>query len=154
MKRGIGAHAVAGTFWQDRKMRRITEDGRTLAIYLLTCPDRTAEGFYSLPRVLALDHLRWNAGRLDAAFIELADAGFAQYDTAAEVVFVVKGLKYNPPRARTSIKGAVTALDTVQDAPELFRRFLAAANHYAPDLAASIRGCLDDERVAPHETPL
>lgn len=121
-------------------MRALTEDGRTLAIYLLTCPDRTTEGFYSLPRVLAMDQLRWDEHRLGAAFEELSKAAFAQYDTGAEVVLLLKGLKYNTPKARTSIKGAVNAIDTVQDAPELFQAFLSAADRYAPALAEAIRG--------------
>ena len=119
-------------------MRKLSEDGRALAIYLLTCPDRTTEGFYSLPRVLALDHLRWSADRLAAAFIELADCDFARYDHEAEVVFIVKGLKYHPPSSRNSIVGAVRIIDTTQDASELFWAFLGAATRYAPAFAEAI----------------
>jgi len=132
-------HAVAGTFWQDRKIRTLSEDGRTLAIYLLTCPDRTSEGFYGLPRVLLLDHLGWFPDRLTEALTCLADADFAHYDDDAEVVFVTRALKYNTPRGIKSIRGGVSVLDSTHGAPDLFARFLASADRYAPEFAGAIR---------------
>lgn len=139
MNRSWRYHQVASTFWQDRKVRGLTGDGRTLAAYLLTCPHRTAEGFYSLPRVLVLDHLGWTPGRFQASLDELATAGFAHYDEAAEVVFVARALKYHAPTGIKSVRGAIAALDSVQDAPDLFGRFLASADHYAPEFADAIR---------------
>lgn len=139
MNRHWRYNTVAGIFWRDRKIRGLSEDGRMLAIYFLTCEHRTTEGFYNLPRVLVIDDLRWNTGRFDAACMELADVGFARYDTNAEVVFITKGLKYNTPKGVNATKGAVTAIDTVQDAPDLFRLFLDAADHYAPAFAEAIR---------------
>lgn len=139
MNRHWRYNTVAGIFWRDRKIRGLSEDGRMLAIYFLTCEHRTTEGFYNLPRVLVIDDLRWNTGRFDAACMELADVGFARYDTNAEVVFITKGLKYNTPLGVKSIKGAVVAVDTVKDAPELFQRFLVSADRYAPRFAEALR---------------
>jgi hypothetical protein len=132
-------HTVANTFWGDRKVRELDPDARLLAAYLLTCPSRTSEGFYSLPFVLAADHLALTPDRLTAAFTAVAGASFAHYDHDAEVVFIEKGLKYNAPKGVKSITGAVSALDSTHGSPDLFVRFLAAADHYAPEFASAIR---------------
>lgn len=139
MNRGWRYNQVAGTFWQDRKIRSLTGDGRTLAIYLLTCPDRAAEGFYGLPRVLALDHLCWTSERFLRVLTELASVDFAEYDEDGEVVFIVRALKYQPPTGPKSIRGALKALDDVHDAPRLFGRFLESADRYAPEFGTAIR---------------
>lgn len=131
--------AVDLTYWRDQKVRAWSHDGRTLAIYLLTCASRSSEGFYALPVPLALDELRWDRERLETAAQELASSDFAHYDLDTEAVFVAKGLKYNAPAGPTRIKGAVKLLDRVHGSPELFERFLAAADHYAPSFAAAIR---------------
>jgi hypothetical protein len=130
---------TANTFWSDRKVHRWSPDARTLAIYLLTCPDRTGEGFYSLPLVLVLDHLTWDHERFDAAIDELDAAEFATYSYDAEAVLIVKAMKYTPAKGQPSIRGALSSLETVDGAPELFDRFLAAADKYAPEFAAAIR---------------
>lgn len=140
MNRAWTYNQVAGTFWQDRKIRNLSYNGTMLALYLLTCPDRSAEGFYGLPRVLALDHTGLTPERLDDAFAELEEAEFATYDADAEVVFINKALKYHPPKGIKSIRGALKVLDGVHDAPVLFGRFVGAADRYAPEFAAAIRG--------------
>lgn len=139
MNRAWRYNAVAGTFWADRKVHSWSQDARTLALYLLTCPDRTSEGFYSLPLVLILDHLGWASGRFEKAMAELHEAEFAEYSREAEAVFIVRALKYNAPRGPMSIRGALKMLDSVDGAPDLFTRFLAAAAKYEPPFAAAIR---------------
>lgn len=130
---------VVSRIWRDTRFRAFTEDGRALALYLLTCPDRTTEGFYSLQRVNLLDDLHWDEGRFYRALVELVDAEFASYDDKAQVAFIAKALKFHPPRGVKSIKGAINVLDSTMDAPTLFGRFLDAADRYAPLFAAAIR---------------
>lgn len=145
MNRAWTYNQIAGTFWQDRKIRSLSPDGRTLALYLLTCPDRSAEGFFTLPAVMPANHLLWQKERLDGAWAdigrELGKDGepFALYDSDAEVVLICKALKYHPPKGIKSIRGALKVLDGVHDAPVLFDRFVAAADRYAPEFASAIR---------------
>lgn len=139
MNRTWKYHATATTFWLDRKVRELDPDARLLAIYLLTCPSRTAEGFYGLPQAIVVDHLGLTPDALTGAFSALSGVGFADYDQGAEVVFIERALKYNPPRGVKSIAGAVSVLDSTHGSPALFDRFLAAADKYAPDFADAIR---------------
>lgn len=137
--------AVAPTFWDDLKVRGLPEDGRTLALYLLTCPEQSTEGFYRLPAVAAARHLQWEPTRVLDAFRELGAVDFARYDEHAEAVLVIKALKYRRPANANVVKAAVQRLDRVQDAPELFARFLRQADKYAPTLADAIRDRYDLE---------
>lgn len=133
-------NAVSSTFWDDVKVRAWSEDGRMLALYLLTCPQRVTEGFYRLSVVQATDDLGWPAERFQGAMRELIDTDFADYDEEARLVLVVRALKYGPPiRGPKSTKGALNVLDKAKGSRRLFDRFLAAADRYEPDFAAEIR---------------
>lgn len=129
---------VHSTFWGDRKTRQMCEPAHTLAIYLLTNAERQSEGFYGLPVELALAQLKWDRATLELAADELREMDFAMYDLDAEAVFIVKGLKYHPPRGPKQIKSAVRALQGT-DAPYLFWQFLNAADRYAPTFALAVR---------------
>ena len=127
---------VARLIWRDTRIRGAGEDARTLALYLLTAPTGSTEGFYPLEWVLLTSHLRWSDERTGAALAALAF--FATYDQAAQVVLIHKRLKFEAPAGK-QVLGAVRALERVQDSPALFWRFLEAADRYAPGFAAAIR---------------
>lgn len=120
-------------------MRGWQEDSRTLALYLLTNEQRSAEGFYGLPLGLMADDLQWTPDRLRGALTVVESDGFALYDEAARVVLIRKALKYGKPRGGPSIKGAINVLKGVRGTTEQFGLFLEAADKYAPAFAAAIR---------------
>ena len=130
---------VSLTFWNDVKVRGWTDDGRVLALYLMTCPHRSFEGFYHLPLALASSDLGWSSERLTVALDELVSTDFCDADEPARVVFIVKALKYQQIRGRFSIQGALNSLSLVNGSPRLFGRLLNAADTYQPELAAEIR---------------
>lgn len=131
---------VSLTFWNDPDVRAWSEDGRMLALYLLTNPHRSGEGFFHLPLRLAADDLAWSDERLALRLEELRAADFVDVDEAARLVLIVKALKYQPDiRGPASLKGALNALDRARGSHRLFGRFLDAADAYQPDLAAAIR---------------
>lgn len=133
-------NTVSPTYWNDQKVRAWHEDGRALALYLLTCPSATGEGFYHLPLGLAAEDLQWPSERLQDALDELVATDFADYDEGPRVVLVVKGLKYHESMTNPrKWGGALTVLNQVQGSPRLFERFLAAADRYQPVFAARIR---------------
>jgi hypothetical protein len=131
---------VSLTFWNDLKVRGWSDDGRMLALYMLTNPHRSGEGYYHLPLRLAADDLGWPDERLTAAMAELQATGFVDVDKAARLVFIVRALKYQPTiKGTPSLRGAINALERAKGSPRLFARFLAAADDYQPDLAHAIR---------------
>jgi hypothetical protein len=127
------------TYWRDPLIHSLSEDGRILGIYLLTCAERRSEGFFYLPAALALDELSWTRERLTTASAELAKAGFAHYDLRAQCVFIAKGLKHHPPKSPSQIAGAAKKVMLVKDSGGLFWKFLEAADRYCPALADAIR---------------
>jgi hypothetical protein len=133
-------NSMSDSFWDDEKVREWTEDGRHLALYMLTCSHRMSEGFYRLSVALALDDLHWPRERWMATLTELIEADFCDYDDSARLVFIVKALKYHSPiNGPKTIKGALNVLDKAKGSPRLFGRFLAAADRYEPHFAAAIR---------------
>lgn len=131
---------VSQSFWNDITVRGWTDDGRTLALYLLTCPHRSGEGFYHLPLGLATDDLVWGLERLRTALGELTATDFVDVDEPARLVLICKALKYcQTVKGPPSIKGAINALEKAKGSPRLFGRFLHAADAYQPALAAAIR---------------
>jgi hypothetical protein len=131
---------VSLTFWNDLAVRAWSDDARMLALYLLTNPHRSGEGFYHLPPRLAADDLGWNDARFADALAELRADDFVDVDEKARLVLIVKALKYQPPiHGPKSIQGAINALERAKGSPPLFGRFLAAADDYQPDFAAAIR---------------
>src|SRR6476646_8976016 len=97
---------VSVTFWNDLKVRDWTDDDRLVALYLLTNPHRSGEGFYHLPLGTAADDLGWPLDRVREALARLQVADFAEVDERARLVLVVKALKWVPAiRGKNSIPG-------------------------------------------------
>lgn len=131
---------VSLTFWNDLAVRAWSDDGRTLALYLLTNPHRTGEGYYHLPLRLAADDLGWDDARFADALAELRADDFVDVDETPRLVLIVKALKYQPTiSGPSSLRGAINAIERAKGSPRLFGRLLAAADDYQPDLAAAIR---------------
>ena len=86
---------VYSAFWQSAEARAFTEDGRTLALYLLTSPHANLIGCYRLPDAYAADDLQWALGRVSKGFIELQAKGFASRDEATKWVLIHKYLLWN-----------------------------------------------------------
>lgn len=127
------------TFWDDRKVRMMSRGARDVALYLLTCPDRASEGFFRCRLATLCGHLGMSSKRAQAALDELSRLDFARYDPVSGVVLITKALKYQAPAGPQQLRGAVSAIERVQDSPELFGLLLDAADRYAPDFADALR---------------
>jgi hypothetical protein len=86
---------VYSAFWQSAEARAFSEDGRTLALYLLTSPHANLIGCYRLPDAYAADDLQWALGRVSKGFAELQSKGFASRDEATKWVLIHKYLLWN-----------------------------------------------------------
>jgi len=140
-------HKVSLLFWKDREIRAWLKAGEhmtaTLAIYLLTCDHKNSEGLYWLPKEYIESDLALEADEVGVRMAHLLEKGFAEYDTAAEVVFLPNALKYHEPKSKLQIKGALSALERVPDTV-LFPRFVSAAESLAPSLAKEMRKAFKD----------
>ena len=82
---------VSPRFWQDPKVRRWGDQQKLLAQYFLTCPHRTTEGLFWLPRGYIAQDLGWGIDTVFAVLGSLIEARFVAYDEASETVFLQKG---------------------------------------------------------------
>ena len=130
-------HTVYSRLWSSRDFRSWTEDGRLLALYLLTCPARTTEGLFRLPIPLAAYDLGWQQDRTGQALAELETAGFIAIDRDTDLVWLVNAVKWNAPRGPKQIKGAVNALSDVPSSP-LRVPYLDRCRSVSPELADAI----------------
>lgn len=97
---------VHSSFWTSADMRELSEDGRTLAIYLLTCPHGTIAGCFRLPDGYVTDDLQWSSQRVSKGFAELLAKGFANRCETTKWVWILKHLEWNPPENPNQRKAA------------------------------------------------
>ena len=88
---------VHSSFWTSSTIRGMSEDGRTLALYLLTCPHNTIAGVFRLPDGYACEDLQWTSERVAKGFMELLAKGFANRCETTKWVWIYKHLEWNPP---------------------------------------------------------
>lgn len=88
---------VHTSFWSSATTRSLSEDGRTLAMYLLTCPHGTIAGVFRLPDGYACEDLQWEQKRVQEGFAELLANGFANRCETTKWVWVIKHLEWNQP---------------------------------------------------------
>lgn len=128
---------VSPKFWQDPQVRRWDDRGKLLAQYLLSCPNRTTEGLFWLPKPYIAADLGWGIEGVSEALSELAEAGFAAYHDATETVVLCKALKYEAPAGEKQIAGAIARLADVPPTP-LFSLLKAGAAEFAPEFADAL----------------
>ncbi|UZQ86014.1 hypothetical protein ODU73_000407 [Thermoclostridium stercorarium] len=114
---------VESRFWQDEKMRAVSDDVRYLMLYLLTSPHRNIIGFYFLPLPYACFDLGWDEKRFMKALQELLSAGLIRYDKQVHVVLVKNYLKHNPLENPNQVKSAIEKIKEIPETP-LFQDFL------------------------------
>ncbi len=83
-------------YWQDDKIRQISEDARFLFLYILTSPHSNSLGLYCLPMLYIMSDLEWKDKRLNKAFKELLEKGLIKYDKDNRLIFIRNHLKHNP----------------------------------------------------------
>lgn len=98
---------VHSSYWTSPTIRAMSEDGRTLAIYLLTCPHGTIAGVFRLPDGYACDDLQWAPERLAEGFAELSRKGFAMRCETTKWVWIAKHFEWNPPENPNQRKSAM-----------------------------------------------
>lgn len=81
-------------FWVSEDTRALSDDGKLLALYLLTCPHANIIGCFRLPQAYVADDLGWNAQRVAKGFAELSGKGFATHD-ASGWLCIHRYLKWN-----------------------------------------------------------
>jgi len=106
---------VHTSFWGSKSIRAMSEDARTLAMYLLTCPHGTIAGVFRLPDGYVCEDIQWDADRVDRTLDELFENGFATRCKETKWVFVHKHMEWNPPENPNQIKSAAKVAQQIPD---------------------------------------
>lgn len=121
---------IATKFWQDEKVRELSDDGKLLYLYVLTSPHSNMAGYYVLPKPYVAYDLNWLPERLDKAFRELFRKGLIKYCERSAVILIPNFLKYNPMQNKNQAKGAVRRVGELP-ANTLRGDFLTVLERYA-----------------------
>lgn len=123
-------------FWADTSWW--PEDARLMALYMLTCPGRSAEGFFRMPLQGPSNALRMaSEGALDAIG-KLVGLGWCEYDLQHETLLIVGTLKWYQPSNENHRKHAVRQFVSTPSRTPLRARFRALAEQLCPALAADL----------------
>ena len=106
---------VHTSFWTSSNIHSLSDDGRMLALYLLTCPHGTIAGVFRLPDGYACEDLQWEPNRVKTTLSELSNNGFATRCEVTKWVWVIKHFEWNPPENPNQRKSAAKMADQVPD---------------------------------------
>jgi hypothetical protein len=101
-------------FWTQPDIRALSNHGKLVAAYLLTCPHTTMIGCFRLPLMYVCADLDWQQDAVQKAIVELHKADWLRHDAAHEWVNITNFLKYNPIENPNQGKAA---LKLVKDVP-------------------------------------
>jgi|GEM_PF-796537 len=106
---------VHTTFWSSPTIRSMSEDGRALALYLLTNPHGTCAGVFRLPDGYVCDDIQWPYERVSKGFAELLAKGFANRCETTKWVWICKYLDWEPPENPNQRKSAAKIAQSIPD---------------------------------------
>ncbi|EAZ2247997.1 DNA-binding protein [Salmonella enterica] len=106
---------VNSSFWISESIRSLSDDGRMLALYLLTSPHANMIGCFRLPDGYVCEDLQWDAKRVSEGFEELSRNGFAIRDKATRWVLIPGYLEWN---GFENPNVAIAALKLFRDIPD------------------------------------
>ncbi len=93
----------------------MNEDGRALALYLLTCAHSTIAGVFRLPDGYVSEDMQWELERVSKGFTELFDKGFATRCNKTKWVYLHKHFDFNPLENPNQRKSAAKIAQSVPD---------------------------------------
>jgi hypothetical protein len=106
---------VYSTFWSSDTTSPLSDDGKLLALYLMTCGHSTIAGVFRLPDGYVSEDLGWGLERVRKGFIELLGKGFANRCETTKWVWVKKHLEWNKPENPNQRKSAAKIALSVPD---------------------------------------
>jgi hypothetical protein len=97
---------VYSSFWTSVDIRSLSDDGKLLALYLLSNPHGTIAGVCRLPDAYVADDLNWQLERVSEGFDELLRKGFANRCETTDWTWVTKFFDWNRPHNPNQWKAA------------------------------------------------
>lgn len=98
-------------FWQNQKIRALSERSRFLLAYLFACPHGNSIGCFKLPLGYAQEDLAWPADVLRQHLGEVVRHRLADYDEATSIVRIVGWFGHNTIENENVAKAAIKAVN-------------------------------------------
>lgn len=114
---------VHSTFWSSPTIAAMSDDGKMLALYLMTCSHNTIAGVFRLPDGYIAEDMGWQSERVSKGFEELFRNGFAERCPVTKWVWIAKHLEWNPPENPNQWKAAAKVWNTVPKTCSWLPRF-------------------------------
>ena len=106
---------VYSTFWSSQTTSTLTDDGKLLALYLLTCSHNTIAGVFRLPDGYVSEDLGWPIERVAKGFDELFAKGFANRCVTTKWVWICRHMEWNKPENPNQCKSAAKIAQGIPD---------------------------------------
>lgn len=123
---------VYSAFWLNEEMRAVSEDGRMLALYLMTSPHGNMLGCFRLTNAYAADDLQWESERVSKGFDELFKIRFAYRCERSFWVFLRQYLKWNQFENPNVGKAAAKMFDSLPCPDQIKSLLFNALREYSP----------------------
>jgi hypothetical protein len=104
---------IHSSFWTSQDIRALSDDGRTLAAYLLTSPHSNMLGCFRVPVAYVAEDLGWGMERVQEGFGELTSNHFATFNEGSKWVVIHKFLKWNQPENPNVVRAAEKLFDQI-----------------------------------------
>lgn len=107
--------SVSSLIYRNEDYRSLSESGRLLFLYLLTCNHGNMIGCFNLPSSYAIDDLQWTKEHYAEIIAELLNNHFVIIDEKREWILIPKYLKWNPPLNPNVGKSMVRLFHSIPD---------------------------------------
>ena len=107
------------TFWTSPTARAMSEDGRTVALYLMSSPHTNMIGVFRLPDGYICEDLQWPSERVSKGLANCSLNGFATREEGSKWLVIHKHLQWNPIENPNQAKAALKLIESIpQEMPE------------------------------------
>jgi hypothetical protein len=146
------------SFWTDDKMQELSDQGKLLALYLLSGPHSNSIGCFRLPDGYITDDLGWDQETVTETLSELSRNGFLYRCLRTRWVFISNYLKHNPPENPNVGKSMVPLIEAVPPKSPFYKEFLnriETLSHRFPErLGERLRQGMPNPEPEPEPEPI
>ena len=138
---------IESQFWDTLRHERISDQGKLLAAYLLTCKHGNMIGIFSLPRAYIMGDLNWDAKTVEQTVRELLANRFLTVSEQNDFICINKFMEHN--RAE-NVKQMEARLRLLMNLPDSLPETLPTlTNLISRELlkASSFKGSIDTRRL-------
>lgn len=134
------------TFWTSDTTSDLSDDGKMLALYLMTSPHTNALGCFRLTDGYVTDDMRWTAERVRKGFAELFQRGFANRCETTGWVLIQKHLVWNRPENPNQVKAIARLAQQIPANFEFCDELKAALDQHVDTEDADAKKALADAK--------